>query len=169
MKVLRYDLIQGEVAFGMAAYSYISDQSDHRYRTVRTGMLNAGYQLGIPLGFALASLATRKGLSYPTGFAISAAISLLGLVFIVMRVKNEGAAEREAKKYDTQDKPVDKMGESGGKSPSCWSIVNPRNNFVQVVSLPFKKRANHGRVKIWCLLAAFIFSAAPIHGKFWEN
>ncbi|OXA52335.1 Proton-coupled folate transporter [Folsomia candida] len=156
-------LTGGEVAFGMAAYSYISDKTDHKYRTVRTGMLNAGYQLGVPLGFSLVGLAARSGLSYSTSFSISVVFSLSAVVIVALTVKNETKFDRMR---NSGSGIVSKKRESGESNPTCWSIIDPRNNIISVIALPFKRREGNARMNILLLLLAFIFSAAPIHGEF---
>jgi hypothetical protein len=106
-------------------------------------------------------LVTTYGLDYSTSFTISAMISLLGVGIVLLTVKNETKADRVQKSDNSfQDK------EQNERIMSFWDIINPRNNFLQVIAFPFNKRGASIRMMILMLLVVFIFSAAPIHGKF---
>ncbi len=161
----------------MGAYSYISDHSEpsrsnsittnNNSRTVRTGLLNAAYQLGIPLGFSFGGTSLKRGLDYATSFGISGAIAGLGVLFIMVGVKNETMQDRLRKRKKFNFQEVEKLEQE--KKMAFWDVVNPKNNFLQVLTLPFKRRKNYGRAKIWALLAVYVFSAMPYHGINMKN
>lgn len=148
----------------MAAYSYITDQTDNRLRTVRTGLLNAGYQLGIPLGFALAGLTLSKGLSYALAFGIATMIGVVGVLFVLFGVTNQTKKEWDKQMEEKKGDPNTKCTEKENEKQSWWEIINPKNNFIPVVAQLVKKRRNNGRVKVWLLFITFLCVAAPFHG-----
>jgi len=143
-------LCGAEVVFAMGAYSYLVDRTEDAARTIRIGMLSAGYTLGVPAGISLGGQYMKLNLEYQTCFAISGGIGLIGVFLVLLLVDN---------KIVNKTDPDESQGSSS-------LIVTVKNHLVEYVTVIFKKRPGKDRTKIIWLIVAFIFTIAPILGKF---
>jgi hypothetical protein len=141
----------------MSANSYICDITTLKSRTVRTGILNAAFNLGVPLGFALSGQTFKHSLGHSTSYWISTGIAALGVIIVLVGVKDVDYSTRVTNSENSS---------SSQEKPGFCAAINPKNNFYRVLSLPFKKREGLNRFKIWALILAFAFGSAPFQGIF---
>jgi MFS family permease len=142
-------LCGAEVVFGMGAYSYLADRTTAAARTIRIGLLSAGYNLGVPIGSAVAGAVTSANLGYTINFSISAAIGLAGVLIVLFTVDNKVI------------NPPDEEKENG-----CFTnVASAFKKFLGYIKVLFKNRDGYDRAKILLLVIAFIGTQAPIHGK----
>jgi len=139
----------GAVVFGMSAYSYISDTTTIKNRTVRTGVLSASLRAGTPLGFAVGGILTKVGVGVVPSLIFAAAISLVALLILIFTIKDI--------------KPVGIDVDETIKKRSAWIRYNPLTKLIQALAILFTKRNNH---HIFLLLViCHICYAAPGGGK----
>lgn len=140
--------------FAMGAMSYIGDTSTDNVRTVRIGFYRCCSALGYPVGFALGAALIKSSLSPTTCFLISTVVSGISLFLVIFCVKN--TPHPSIKK----EEGTEGLGKSAAKS-----ALDPRNA-LKVLSVPFKKRENNGRLKLILLLGAYVCVLAPFIGEF---
>ena len=87
----------GTVAFLTAANSYISDVTSEEDRTARLGFANSVWFLGGPIGTFVGSYIFR-GLGYAGVFGTSAALYVVALAYLLLRVPESHGPFADAKK-----------------------------------------------------------------------
>jgi MFS family permease len=148
--MLPMSITGGGVVFTMSAYSYISDTTNSKDRTVRTGLLSAFIRSGTPFGFAIGGVLTKLGFSTVTSLLTSMSIGVMALLIVLVTVKN----------------PIKEPKEEGPKNKRrpVWVRYNPFLKLVQAFAILFKKRENYGTFLL--LIVTFVCYAAPGSGEY---
>ncbi|XP_026318589.1 solute carrier family 46 member 3-like [Hyposmocoma kahamanoa] len=134
----------------MGVFSYIADVTTEEQRTLRIGVVNLFYSVGVPVGAALSGIVVRKMGLYGA-FSISATLYVLSFLYGFWRIK-------EVKKTDSNVKP----------SKNCCEWM--RNFFdmryvKETLMVAFKKGPNNRRLRVVMLVVVLCVVIGPIYGE----
>ncbi|XP_059058574.1 lysosomal proton-coupled steroid conjugate and bile acid symporter SLC46A3-like [Achroia grisella] len=132
----------------MGVFSYIADVTTEEQRTLRIGIVNLFYSLGVPVGAALSGILVRKIGLYGV-FSLSAFLYLISFFYGYYRIK-------EVKK------PVET------KTTSCcqWLKVFFDIRYVkETLMVAFKQGPNNRRLRVIMLVIVLCVVIGPIYGE----
>ncbi|XP_031763048.2 solute carrier family 46 member 3-like isoform X2 [Galleria mellonella] len=132
----------------MGVFSYIADVTTEEQRTLRIGIVNLFYSLGVPVGAALSGILVRKIGLYGV-FALSASLYLISFFYGYYRIK-------EVKKS------------TDIKTTSCcqWLKVFFDVRYVkETLMVAFKQGPNNRRLRVIMLVVVLCVVIGPIYGE----
>lgn len=159
----------GGVVFSMSAYSYISDTTTSKNRTVRTGLLSASIRSGTPIGFAIGGTMTKMGVGTVTSLIVSLGMALIAFIIVLFRVKgpDQIKREREIQEGVSGEEKAKTEKEAESRTPkkkrSAWIRYNPLTKLIEALAILFKARENRGT--FYLLIVVFVCYAAPGPGN----
>lgn len=130
----------------VAVFSYISDVSNEKSRTVRMGFVTGLWFLGSPVGSALAGVLI-KNTNYVTVFSLGTSILVVCFSYVYFRVK------------DNIQKP-----EATSKS-SMWEALCSCSNCKESFTTTLKRRPDHKRTHLWVLIFCMCALFLPMIGE----
>jgi len=136
-------------AISMVIYSYVTDTTSIRERTVRVGVATAVRTFGKSLGSALGGQMSKAGMGYYVIFGVSGGLDLLGLLYALFFLKNVRDPN---------------MTRSKSTCVQMKHIFNFRNITDTVVAF-FRKREKGDRARLFLLVIALMCTMAPMQGK----
>ncbi|XP_045449252.1 solute carrier family 46 member 3-like [Melitaea cinxia] len=134
----------------IGVFSYIADVTTEEQRTLRIGIVNLFYSLGVPLGAALSGILVRKIGLYGV-FSLSATIYVLSFFYGYYRIK-------EVKRSDIQLK----------KTSNCceWLRDFFDTRYVKdTLMVAFKRGPNNRRLRVIMLVVVLCVVIGPIYGE----
>ncbi|XP_053605348.1 probable peptidoglycan muropeptide transporter SLC46 [Plodia interpunctella] len=132
----------------MGVFSYIADVTTEEQRTLRIGIVNLFYSLGVPVGAALSGILVRKIGLYGV-FSLSASLYLISFFYGLYRIK-------EVKKTTTT------------KNSSCceWLRLFFDIHLVkETLMVAFKQGPNNRRLRVIMLVIVLCVVIGPIYGE----
>lgn len=127
-------------------YSYISDISEIRNRTVRIAFFDTFVLLGSSFGLLLSN-ATKPTIGFEGTYIVIGSAYILAAIYIVTRIEE---TRGQNARCDLQSELAPK---SGTKLKDLFDCDNIRQTFVTT----FEKRPNFGRTKVVLLMASLCF------------
>jgi MFS family permease len=151
-------LTGSQTAFNMCLYSYIADTTSIGMRTLRIGIANACWFLGISLGLGLGG-ALAKPLGYTGIFGTALGLEVACMIAVFWGIKNT----RKIQIGSGTLGPHGEIRESSrrGKLREIFNCQNLTEGFKAV----FKKREDNGRLKMILMLVALVCTMGPILGN----
>ncbi|RVE53552.1 hypothetical protein evm_001693 [Chilo suppressalis] len=134
----------------IGVFSYIADVTTEEQRTLRIGVVNLFYSLGVPVGAALSGILVRKIGLYGV-FSISASLYILSFFYGFYRIK-------EVKRPDLNTK----------KPKNCceWLRMFFDIRFVkETLTVAFKHGPNNRRLRVIMLVIVLCVVIGPIYGE----
>ncbi|XP_068623606.1 lysosomal proton-coupled steroid conjugate and bile acid symporter SLC46A3-like [Battus philenor] len=134
----------------MGIFSYIADVTTEEQRTLRIGIVNLFYSLGVPVGAALSGILVRKIGLYGV-FSLSATLYVLSFFYGFFRIK-------EMKRNDISVKP----------SSNCCEWLKDFFDVRYVkdtLMVAFKKGPNNRRLRVIMLVVVLCVVIGPIYGE----
>ncbi|XP_032515652.2 lysosomal proton-coupled steroid conjugate and bile acid symporter SLC46A3-like [Danaus plexippus] len=134
----------------MGVFSYIADVTTEEQRTLRIGIVNLFYSLGVPVGAALSGILVRKIGLYGV-FSISASLYVLSFLYGYYRIK-------EVKRTDLIVKP----------SNNCCEWLRDFFDMRYVkdtMMVAFKRGPNNRRLRVIMLVIVLCVVIGPIYGE----
>ncbi|CAH2085411.1 unnamed protein product [Euphydryas editha] len=134
----------------MGVFSYIADVTTEEQRTLRIGIVNLFYSVGVPLGAALSGILVRKIGLYGV-FSLSATIYVLSFFYGYNRIK-------EVKRSDICVK----------KTSNCCEWLRDFFDMRYVkdtLMVAFKRGPNNRRLRVIMLVVVLCVVIGPIYGE----
>ncbi|KAL4707320.1 hypothetical protein ACJJTC_019858 [Scirpophaga incertulas] len=134
----------------MGIFSYIADVTTEEQRTLRIGIVNLFYSLGVPVGAALSGILVRKIGLYGV-FSLSASLYILSFFYGFYRIK-------EVKKPELKMK----------KPKNCceWLRDFFDTRYVkETIMVAFKRGPNNRRLRVIMLVVVMCVVIGPIYGE----
>ncbi|CAK1579468.1 unnamed protein product [Parnassius mnemosyne] len=134
----------------MGVFSYIADVTTEEQRTLRIGIVNLFYSLGVPVGAALSGILVRKIGLYGV-FSLSASLYTLSFFYGFFRIK-------EVKRTDLNAK----------SSKNCCEWLKEFFDIRYVkdtLTVAFKKGPNNRRLRVIMLVIVLCVVIGPIFGE----
>ncbi|XP_050665510.1 solute carrier family 46 member 3-like isoform X2 [Leptidea sinapis] len=133
----------------MGVFSYIADVTTEEQRTLRIGIVNLFYSLGVPVGAALSGILVRKIGLYGV-FSISATLYVLSFLYGYFRIK-------EVRRTDL-NKPA--------KNCCVWLKDFFDMRYVKdTMMVAFKTGPNNRRLRVIMLVVVLCVVIGPIYGE----
>ncbi|KAI9582320.1 tetracycline resistance protein, class A [Glossina fuscipes] len=134
----------------MGVFSYIADITTEEERTLRIGILNVCFSVGVPIGTALSGVLLKK-IGFYGVFSISATLYMISLLygFLILpepRANCKSSAEKEKKKNLLAD-------------------FFDKNHVLETFQVAFKKGANKRRKRVILLMVVVMVVIGPIYGE----
>ncbi|XP_061704889.1 probable peptidoglycan muropeptide transporter SLC46 isoform X1 [Cydia pomonella] len=143
-------LTGGWVTMFMGVFSYIADVTTEDQRTLRIGVVNLFYSLGVPVGAALSGILVRKIGLYGV-FSLSATLYILSFMYGFFRIK-------EVKKPDVNVKPP--------KNCCEWLHTFFDMSLVkETLLVAFRRGPNNRRLRVIMLVVVLCVVIGPIYGE----
>ncbi|CAK1544116.1 unnamed protein product [Leptosia nina] len=134
----------------MGVFSYIADVTTEEQRTLRIGIVNLFYSLGVPVGAALSGILVRKIGLYGV-FSLSASLYVLSFLYAFLRIK-------EVKRIDLNEKPA--------KNSCEWLRDFFDTRYVKdTFMVAFKNGPNRRRLRVIMLVIVLCVVIGPIYGE----
>ncbi|CAG5046466.1 unnamed protein product [Parnassius apollo] len=134
----------------MGVFSYIADVTTEEQRTLRIGIVNLFYSLGVPVGAALSGILVRKIGLYGV-FSLSASLYILSFFYGFFRIK-------EVKRNNLNAKP--------SKNCCVWLKDFFDIRYVKdTLTVAFKKGPNNRRLRVLMLVVVLCVVIGPIFGE----
>ncbi|KPJ02439.1 Solute carrier family 46 member 3 [Papilio xuthus] len=134
----------------MGIFSYIADVTTEEQRTLRIGIVNLFYSLGVPVGAALSGILVRKIGLYGV-FSLSATLYILSFFYGFFRIK-------EVKRTDLNVKPTNNCCE--------WLKDFFDIRYVKdTIMVAFKRGPNNRRLRVIMLVVVLCVVIGPIYGE----
>ncbi|CAH2040645.1 unnamed protein product, partial [Iphiclides podalirius] len=134
----------------MGIFSYIAEVTTEEQRTLRIGIVNLFYSLGVPVGAALSGILVRKIGLYGV-FSLSATLYILSFLYGLFRIK-------EVKRSDLNPKP--------SKNCCAWLKDFFDIRYVKdTMTVAFKKGPNNRRLRVIMLVIVLCVVIGPIYGE----
>ncbi|KAI5644517.1 major facilitator superfamily domain-containing protein [Phthorimaea operculella] len=134
----------------MGVFSYIGDVTTEEQRTLRIGIVNLFYSVGVPVGAALSGILVRKIGLYGV-FSLSATLYVISFFYGYYRIK-------EMKRPDLNYK----------KSKNCceWTKDFFDTRYVkETLMVAFKNGPNRRRLRVIMLIVVLCVVIGPIYGE----
>ena len=147
--------LTGSIAtFNLAIFSYIADMTPLESRTVRTGITNAAYLMGMSSGNALGGFLSST--SFTGVLAISGTLDAIAFIWILFIIQND--TPRRLNKLD-----------SSHQTDGAWKKLRRifhLKNVLEAVKTVLKRRDGNDRLKIFMLIfACYFFITVPEYGN----
>ncbi|XP_046967216.1 solute carrier family 46 member 3-like [Vanessa cardui] len=134
----------------MGVFSYIADVTTEEQRTLRIGIVNLFYSVGVPLGAALSGILVRKIGLYGV-FSLSATIYVLSFLYGYYRIV-------EVKRTDLNLKKTNNCCE--------WTRDFFDTRYVKdTLMVAFKRGPNNRRLRVIMLVVVLCVVIGPIYGE----
>ncbi|XP_063827392.1 probable peptidoglycan muropeptide transporter SLC46 [Ostrinia nubilalis] len=134
----------------MGVFSYIADVTTEEQRTLRIGVVNLFYSVGVPVGAALSGILVRKIGLYGV-FSLSASLYILSFFYGYYRIK-------EVKRPDLNTKPA--------KNCCEWLRQFFDTRYVkETLMVAFKNGPNKRRLRVIMLVVVLCVVIGPIYGE----
>ncbi|XP_048477532.1 solute carrier family 46 member 3 [Plutella xylostella] len=131
-------------------FSYIADVTTEEQRTLRIGIVNLFYSVGVPVGAALSGILVKKIGLYGV-FSLSASLYILSFVYGYCRIK-------EVKRPEGSTKPAENWRE--------WLKMFFDTRYVkETVLVAFKNGPNNRRLRVIMLVIVLCVVIGPIYGE----
>lgn len=132
----------------VAVFSYVSDISTEKSRTIRMGFVTGMWFLGSPVGSVLAGVLITYT-NYVTVFSLGSAILVVCLIYVHFRIK---------------DNIPNKKLEATIKK-SIWKEICSCSNYKDSFITALKKRPDHKRSHLWLLIFCMCALFLPVIGE----
>ncbi|XP_049870991.1 solute carrier family 46 member 3-like [Pectinophora gossypiella] len=134
----------------MGVFSYIADVTTEEQRTLRIGVVNLFYSVGVPVGAALSGILVHKIGLYGV-FSISASLYIISFFYGFYRIK-------EVKRADLNIK----------KTEGCFEWLRDffDTRYVkETLMVAFKRGPNNRRLRVIMLIVVLCVVIGPIYGE----
>ncbi|XP_055371700.1 solute carrier family 46 member 3 isoform X2 [Condylostylus longicornis] len=134
----------------MGVFSYIADVTTEEDRTLRIGILNLCFSLGVPFGMAFSGILLKE-IGFYGIFSISAALYLIAFLYGLFYV----------------EEPIKKSKEELAKVTKSNFIADffDKKHVVDTFKVAFKKGANKRRIRVIMLMIVVMVVIGPLHGE----
>lgn len=135
----------------MGVFSYIADITTEEERTLRIGILNVCFSLGVPIGMAFSGILLKQ-IGFYGVFSISASLYLFSFLYGVFILKE----------------PINKTKEELEKCTKSNIIADffDKKHVVDTFKVAFKKGQNKRRLKVIMLMIVVMVVIGPLHGEY---
>ncbi|XP_018800465.1 PREDICTED: solute carrier family 46 member 3 [Bactrocera latifrons] len=134
----------------MGVFSYIADITTEEERTLRIGILNVCFSVGVPIGMAFSGLLLKQ-IGFYGVFSISASLYLFSFLYGLFFL-----AEPRAK----PEKSVPK-----GERKSLLADFFDKDHVVETFRVAFKRGENQRRQRVIMLMVVVMVVIGPMHGE----
>ncbi|ALC49420.1 CG15890 [Drosophila busckii] len=131
----------------MGVFSYIADITTEEERTLRIGILNVCFSVGVPIGMAFSGVLLKQ-IGFYGVFSISAAFYVLAFVY----------------GFFFLDEPVARP-EKTAPQRSLLADFFDKEHVVQTFRVAFKKGENQRRQRVILLMIVVMVIIGPLHGE----
>uniref|UniRef100_A0A1A9VRP7 Major facilitator superfamily (MFS) profile domain-containing protein n=1 Tax=Glossina austeni TaxID=7395 RepID=A0A1A9VRP7_GLOAU len=138
----------------MGVFSYIADITTEEERTLRIGILNVCFSVGVPIGTALSGVLLKK-IGFYGVFSISATLYMISLVYGFLILPEPRA----------KCKPSDEKEKEKEKKKSLLADFFDKNHVLETFQVAFKKGANKRRKRVILLMVVVMVVIGPIYGE----
>ncbi|XP_017871002.1 PREDICTED: solute carrier family 46 member 3 [Drosophila arizonae] len=131
----------------MGVFSYIADITTEEERTLRIGILNVCFSVGVPIGMAFSGVLLKQ-IGFYGVFSISAAFYVLAFVYGLFFL----------------EEPVARP-EKSAQQKSLLADFFDKEHVVQTFRVAFKKGENQRRQRVILLMIVVMVIIGPLHGE----
>ncbi|KAG5673159.1 hypothetical protein PVAND_003227 [Polypedilum vanderplanki] len=135
----------------MGVFSYIADITTEEERTLRIGIVNLCFSLGVPIGMAFSGI-LLKLIGFYGIFSISATFYILAIIYGVFFVQEPPIKISEKDKLKAQER-------------SLLADFFDKEHVVETFKVAFKKGENQRRLRVSMLLIVVMVVIGPMHGE----
>ncbi|CAG7822444.1 unnamed protein product [Allacma fusca] len=152
--------LTGSIAtINMAIFSYIADNTPVESRTVRTGVTNAAFLIGMSSGNALGGFLSASALGFVGALGIAGALESLAFAWVIFVINNDipnpNASEPSVTGIAARKKSWQKLAD----------IFNT-SHILNAVKTVVRKRDGNERLQIFMLIfACYFFITVPEYGE----
>ncbi|XP_023308597.2 tetracycline resistance protein, class A [Lucilia cuprina] len=134
----------------MGVFSYIADITTEEERTLRVGILNICFSVGVPIGTALSGVLLKK-IGFYGVFSISASLYVFSLVYGFF--------------FLPEPRPRCIQPETKEKPKSLLADFFDKQHIVETFRVAFKKGENKRRARVILLMIVVMVVIGPIYGE----
>ncbi|XP_055640590.1 solute carrier family 46 member 3-like [Toxorhynchites rutilus septentrionalis] len=134
----------------MGVFSYIADVTTTEERTLRIGIVNLCFSLGVPIGMAFSGILLKK-IGFYGVFSISASLYLVAFFYGVFFLE-EVDIVNEKERLKAQEKSV-------------LADFFDKEHVVQTFRVAFKKGERQRRLRVIMLMIVVMVVIGPLHGE----
>ncbi|EDW86493.1 uncharacterized protein Dwil_GK18457 [Drosophila willistoni] len=132
----------------MGVFSYIADITTEEERTLRIGILNVCFSVGVPIGMAFSGVLLKQ-IGFYGVFSISAAFYVLAFVY----------------GFFFLEEPVARPEKSEIPQKSLLADFFDKEHVVQTFRVAFQKGENQRRKRVILLMIVVMVIIGPLHGE----
>ncbi|XP_075155685.1 putative peptidoglycan muropeptide transporter SLC46 [Haematobia irritans] len=134
----------------MGVFSYIADITTEEERTLRIGILNVCFSVGVPIGTALSGVLLKK-IGFYGVFSISASLYVVSLIYGIF--------------FLPEPRPRCIQPEEKHKPRSLLADFFDKEHVVETFRVAFKKGENKRRARVILLMIVVMVVIGPIYGE----
>ncbi|KAJ6643128.1 Solute carrier family 46 member 3 [Pseudolycoriella hygida] len=137
----------------MGVFSYVADVTSEEDRTLRIGIVNLCFSLGVPIGMAFSGVLLKQ-IGFYGVFGISASLYLIAFLYGLIFVP-EPVSLKKQKELNKQNAP----------HKSMIADFFDRKHVVETFEVAFKRGANQRRLRVIMLMIVVMVVIGPMHGE----
>ncbi|XP_058812774.1 tetracycline resistance protein, class A-like [Topomyia yanbarensis] len=135
----------------MGVFSYIADVTTTEERTIRIGIVNLCFSLGVPIGMAFSGILLKK-IGFYGVFSISACLYLVAFFYGVFFLKEVNVNVDEKERLKAKEKSV-------------LADFFDKEHVLQTFRVAFKKGERQRRLRVIMLMIVVMVVIGPLHGE----
>ncbi|XP_070490268.1 lysosomal proton-coupled steroid conjugate and bile acid symporter SLC46A3-like [Chironomus tepperi] len=135
----------------MGVFSYIADITTEEERTLRIGIVNLCFSLGVPIGMAFSGILLKQ-IGFYGIFSISASFYVLALIYGIFFVEEPNMKINEKDKLKAKEKGL-------------IADFFDKEHVIQTFRVAFKKGENQRRLRVTMILIVVMVVIGPMHGE----
>ncbi|XP_037938509.1 tetracycline resistance protein, class A-like [Teleopsis dalmanni] len=134
----------------MGVFSYIADITTEEQRTLRVGILNVCFSVGVPIGMAFSGVLLKK-IGFYGIFSISATLYLLSFFYGLF--------------YLPESRPKPEKSAEISERKSLLRDFFDKKHVVDTFKVAFKRGENQRRKRVILLMIVVMIVIGPLHGE----
>ena len=142
-------LTGSRTAISMVIYSYVTDTTSIKERTLRVGIATAVRTFGKSLGSALGGEMSKSGMGYYAVFGVAAGLDIIGFAYVLLFLKN------------VRDPNIVRSKSTCVQMKHIFNFGNIKETAVAF----FRKREKGDRARLFLLVVALMCTMAPMQGN----
>ncbi|XP_058463536.1 lysosomal proton-coupled steroid conjugate and bile acid symporter SLC46A3-like [Malaya genurostris] len=135
----------------MGVFSYIADVTTTEERTIRIGIVNLCFSLGVPIGMAFSGILLKQ-IGFYGVFSISACLYLVAFFYGVFFLKEVNVSVNEKERLKAKEK-------------SALADFFDKEHVQQTFRVAFKKGERQRRLRVIMLMIVVMVVIGPLHGE----
>ncbi|KAG4067481.1 hypothetical protein HA402_002758 [Bradysia odoriphaga] len=137
----------------MGVFSYVADVTTEEDRTLRIGIVNLCFSLGVPIGMAFSGVLLKK-IGFYGIFSISTLLYLCAFLYGLICLPEPAVLKKQKELNDLKTTNKSRIADFFDK-----------DHIVETFQVAFKKGANQRRLRVIMLMIVVMVVIGPLHGE----